>query len=37
MEKLVQATNEISMLIGRPPVSRVAAALNAGKRRANSE
>jgi hydroxymethylglutaryl-CoA lyase len=37
MEKLVQATNEISMLIGRPPVSRVAAALNAGTRRANSE
>ena len=29
MAKLVQATNEISRLIGRPPVSRVAAALNA--------
>jgi hydroxymethylglutaryl-CoA lyase len=29
MTKLVQATNEISKLIGRPPVSRVAAALNA--------
>jgi hydroxymethylglutaryl-CoA lyase len=29
MGKLVQATNEISRLIGRPPVSRVAAALNA--------
>jgi hydroxymethylglutaryl-CoA lyase len=32
--KLLQATNEISGLIGRPPVSRVAAALNA-KQRAN--
>jgi hydroxymethylglutaryl-CoA lyase len=29
MTKLVQATNEVSKLIGRPPVSRVAAALNA--------
>jgi hydroxymethylglutaryl-CoA lyase len=29
MEKLVAATNEVSRLIGRPPVSRVAAALNA--------
>ena len=29
MTKLVQATNEISKLIGRSPVSRVAAALNA--------
>jgi len=37
MTKLVQATNEISALIGRPPVSRVAAALNAKKRIANSE
>lgn len=36
MGKLVSATNEISRLIGRPPVSRVAAALNA-KRRANGE
>jgi hydroxymethylglutaryl-CoA lyase len=35
MTKLVQATNEISRLIGRPPVSRVAAALNAKKRMAN--
>jgi hydroxymethylglutaryl-CoA lyase len=35
MEKLLQATNEVSKLIGRPPVSRVAAALNAKKRRAN--
>ena len=32
MPKLVAATNEISKLIGRPPVSRVAAALNAKKR-----
>ena len=31
MAKLVQATNEITGLIGRPPVSRVAAALNAKK------
>jgi hydroxymethylglutaryl-CoA lyase len=29
MTKLVEATNEISKLIGRPPLSRVAAALNA--------
>ena len=29
MAKLVAATNEISRLIGRPPVSRVATALNA--------
>ena len=29
MQKLVDATNEVSRLIGRPPVSRVAAALNA--------
>jgi hydroxymethylglutaryl-CoA lyase len=32
MEKLVAATNEISRLIGRTPVSRVAAALNAKRR-----
>ena len=32
IEKLVAATNEVSRLIGRPPVSRVAAALNAKKR-----
>ena len=37
MEKLLQATNEVSKLIGRPPASRVAAALNAKKRRANPE
>ena len=35
MVKLVAATNDVSKLIGRPPVSRVATALNA-KRRANS-
>jgi len=32
MSKLVAATNEISRLIGRPPVSRVAAAMNAKAR-----
>jgi hydroxymethylglutaryl-CoA lyase len=37
MAKLVAATNEISRLIGRPPVSRVASALNARGRGANSE
>jgi hydroxymethylglutaryl-CoA lyase len=37
MAKLVAATNEISRLIGRPPVSRVAAALNAKMRVADSE
>jgi hydroxymethylglutaryl-CoA lyase len=36
MEKLLAATNEISRLLGRPPVSRVATALNAKKLRANS-
>jgi hydroxymethylglutaryl-CoA lyase len=35
--KLVAATNEISKLIGRLPVSRVATALNAKKGRANRE
>jgi hydroxymethylglutaryl-CoA lyase len=34
MERLLAATNEVSRLIGRPPPSRVAAALNA-KGRAN--
>ena len=34
MAKLVAATNEMSKLIGRPPVSRVAAALNAKRRMA---
>jgi hydroxymethylglutaryl-CoA lyase len=32
MEKLLAATNEISKLLGRPPVSRVAGALNAKRR-----
>jgi hydroxymethylglutaryl-CoA lyase len=32
MQKLVAATNEISRLIGKPPVSRVASAINAGRR-----
>jgi hydroxymethylglutaryl-CoA lyase len=36
MAKLVDATNEISKLIGRSPVSRVAAALNAKRRAARS-
>jgi hydroxymethylglutaryl-CoA lyase len=36
MTKLLQATNAISKLIGRAPVSRVATAINA-KRRADSE
>jgi hydroxymethylglutaryl-CoA lyase len=33
MEKLLVATNEVSGLLGRPPASRVANALNAKKRR----
>jgi hydroxymethylglutaryl-CoA lyase len=38
MPKLVAATNEITGLIGRSPVSRVASALNAKKRQiANRE
>ena len=37
MTRLVQATNEISRLIGRPPLSRVAAAWNAKKRAASRE
>ena len=32
MSKLVAATNETVRLIGRPPVSRVASALNAKRR-----
>jgi hydroxymethylglutaryl-CoA lyase len=35
MAKLVTATNTVSKLIGRPPVSRVASALNAKGRMAN--
>jgi hydroxymethylglutaryl-CoA lyase len=37
MSKLVAASNAIGRLIGRTPVSRVAAALNAKGRVANSE
>ena len=37
MDKLLTATNEISRLIGRPPVSRVASALNAKAKRASRE
>jgi hydroxymethylglutaryl-CoA lyase len=38
VEKLLAATNEISRLLGRPPASRVATALNAKKKRvANRE
>ncbi len=37
MAKLVAATNQISKLIGRAPVSRVATAMNAKRRVANSE
>jgi hydroxymethylglutaryl-CoA lyase len=33
MEKLLAATNEVSRLLGRPPVSRVANALNAKRKR----
>ena len=36
MSKLVEATNEISKLLGRPPISRVAAAMNAKVRAASS-
>ncbi len=36
MEKLLVATNDICRLLGHSPVSRVAAALNAKKRRANT-
>jgi hydroxymethylglutaryl-CoA lyase len=32
MERLVAATNEISRLIGKPPVSRVVSAINASRR-----
>ena len=37
MPKLVAATNDVSKLIGRPPVSRVASALNAKARMASGE
>ena len=34
MPKLLAATNDVSRLVGRPPVSRVASALNAKRRAA---
>ncbi len=37
LPRLVAATNEVSRLIGRPPVSRVASAINAKGRIANRE
>ena len=37
MPKLAAATNAVSRLIGRPPVSRVATAINAKMRVANSK
>jgi hydroxymethylglutaryl-CoA lyase len=37
LPKLVAATSVVSKLIGRPPVSRVASALNAKRRMASSE
>ena len=33
MNKLLAATNEMSVVLGKPPVSRVASALNAKKKR----
>ncbi|QPF88580.1 hydroxymethylglutaryl-CoA lyase [Bradyrhizobium commune] len=36
MEKLLAATNAMSGMLGKPPVSRVASALNAKKKRASS-
>jgi hydroxymethylglutaryl-CoA lyase len=33
LPRLVAATNEVSRLIGRPPVSRVAAAMNAKRKK----
>jgi hydroxymethylglutaryl-CoA lyase len=36
MTKLLAATNEVSRLLGHPPVSRVASALKAKKRRIGS-
>lgn len=36
MDKLLAATNAMSSVLGKPPVSRVAAALNAKKKRAAS-
>lgn len=36
MDKLLVATNAMSVVLGKPPVSRVASALNAKKKRASS-
>lgn len=36
MDRLLAATNEMSAVLGKPPVSRVASALNAKRRRAAS-
>ncbi|MGY8631790.1 hydroxymethylglutaryl-CoA lyase [Bradyrhizobium sp. 14AA] len=36
MDKLLAATNEMSGVLGKPPVSRVASALNAKRKRASS-
>ncbi len=36
MDRLLAATNEMSGVLGKPPVSRVASALNAKKKRASS-
>ena len=36
MDRLLAATNEMSAVLGKPPVSRVASALNAKKKRAAS-
>jgi len=35
MDRLLAATNEVANLLGRPPVSRVASALNAKRKRAS--
>jgi hypothetical protein len=35
MKRLVAAPNQISTLIGKPPVSRVASAINAAQRKAS--
>ena len=37
VDKLLAATNEMSGVLGKPPVSRVASALNAKRTRANSQ
>jgi hydroxymethylglutaryl-CoA lyase len=36
MDKLLAATNVMSGVLGKPPVSRVASALNARRKRAAS-